>query len=51
MTGSWWLWTRLWKKNLVEAIGGPDAAVAYRMPIYLASASIAEYVKRTLPTR
>jgi hypothetical protein len=36
------LYNRFWKKNIVDAVGGPENAVAYRMPIYLLSASIGE---------
>ncbi|KAG8819953.1 hypothetical protein FRC17_010292 [Serendipita sp. 399] len=39
-----------WKKNFVEAIGGPDSAVPYRMPIYLLSASAAEFFADILLT-
>ncbi|CCA67672.1 probable phosphate transport protein MIR1 [Serendipita indica DSM 11827] len=39
-----------WKKNIVEAVGGPDNAVAYRMPIYLLSASIGEFFADILLT-
>ncbi|KIM25761.1 hypothetical protein M408DRAFT_25880 [Serendipita vermifera MAFF 305830] len=39
-----------WKKNIVDAIGGPDNAVAYRMPIYLLSASIGEFFADILLT-
>ncbi|PVF94652.1 putative phosphate transport protein MIR1 [Serendipita vermifera] len=39
-----------WKKNIVDAVGGPDNAVAYRMPIYLLSASIGEFFADILLT-
>jgi solute carrier family 25 phosphate transporter 3 len=39
-----------WKKQLVAAAGGEDAAIPYRTAIYLGSASIAEFFADILLT-
>jgi len=39
-----------WKKALVELVGSPEEAIKYRTPIYLASASIAEFFADILLT-
>jgi len=39
-----------WKKQFVEFLGSPEEAIKYRTPIYLASASIAEFFADILLT-